>query len=165
MKPIKIFRLLALFPLLLASACDRSTEAGCSDLIVSDAWIRAMPPGPSVTAGYLQIENHGQAAITVEGFSSPDFKRVEMHETRNVDGQMQMRQLQSLEIPQGDIAQMAPGGKHLMLFDPAKALHPGESRELVLHCKNGKLPLKADVRSIKTSGANAGTAHSEHGHH
>lgn len=152
-------RLFLLLPALLLSACDRSEGRGCEDLIVSDAWIREMPPGPSMTAGYLQIENHGPGTASLQGFNSEAFGRIEMHETREVDGQMQMRQIEAVEIASGDILQMAPGGRHLMLFDPVQPLKAGEQRSLTLHCASSKLPLVAEVRK----GSKAAMAHDDHG--
>ena len=142
-------------------ACDQTPSRGCSDLIVSDAWIRSMPPGPTMTAGYLQIENHGKARVTLKGFSSPVFKRIELHETRQVDGQMQMRAIPSVQIPSGDIVAMRPGGKHLMLFEPKQTLQPGEQHKLKLHCAKGTLDVEAEVRTIQPGKAQ--DAH--HGHH
>lgn len=157
-------RLFLLLPILLLSACDRGEGRGCEDLIISDAWIREMPPGPGMTAGYLQIENHGPGTVSLKAFSSEAFGRIEMHETREVDGQVQMRPIETADIAPGDILQMAPGGRHLMLFEPAQPLKAGERRALTLLCANGELPLVAEVRR----GGKTGTADPEHaglGHH
>ncbi|MGB1580150.1 MAG: copper chaperone PCu(A)C, partial [Nevskiales bacterium] len=129
---------------LLLSACGKTQNQACSSLVVSDAWIRSLPPGPTVTAGYLQIENHGEATVTLSSFSSADFERVELHETRDLDGQLQMRAITGLEIAPGDILAMRPGGKHLMLFNPKLPLKPGEQHKLNLHCAASSLSIMAD---------------------
>ena len=44
-----------------------SCEASAQALVIHDAWVRAMPPGQTMTAAYMQLENPGEQAVRVDG--------------------------------------------------------------------------------------------------
>ena len=79
------------------------------------AWIRAPLPGQTVAAGYCEIVNKGDAAVTLTGFDGE--VRVELHETKLEQGMARMRPLDGLTIAANEAVSLSPGGKHLMLFD------------------------------------------------
>ena len=85
-------------------------------LRVDNAWIRTPIAGRDVTAGYCDITNTGSAPVAITGFSGEGL-RVEIHETIDEDGMMRMRPVPSLHLDAGETVSLAPGGKHLMLFD------------------------------------------------
>ncbi len=151
----------SLLLLLLLTACGAETPpAGqCQDLKASNAWVREMPPGPSLTAGYLTLTNSTQQDVSITHISSPEFDRVEIHESLNNDGQMQMRRLDSLLIPASGTVNLSPGGIHLMLFDPIKPVQKGMKLAINFHCGETTFSTAADVRR--------GTlpTHHHHGHH
>ncbi len=89
--------------------------AGAAHLIFENAWIRAPAPGQTIAAGYCDIINDGSEAAVIVGFTGP--RRVEMHETTDEHGMVRMRPLQRLTVAAGATVSLAPGGKHLMLFD------------------------------------------------
>lgn len=97
--------------LLWLTACSPSP-----DLVARDAWIRAVPPGASATAGYLVLENHGDRERRLTAVTADGIPRVEIHETTMRDGVMRMRPLDAIPIPAGEAVTLAPGGRHLMLF-------------------------------------------------
>lgn len=131
--------------LLLALAAVSPANAE-TDLRISNAWIREAPPGSHVLAGYLSIENAGTAAVTISGISGDDFSSIEIHRTVIEDGMARMLSIGQLDIPAGDSFVLEPGGYHLMLFNPGRALTTGDSVELLLHVKNGPcLPVNAPV--------------------
>lgn len=113
----------------------------CTGIEALDGWVRAAPPGAEMMAGYLKLRNTTKAAQTVREVSSPDFGAVDMHETRMIEGQMQMRSITPLRLSAGAEIELAPGGKHLMLMQPAKALRAGDTVSLSLHC-DGQTPLQ-----------------------
>lgn len=151
-----------LIPLLalLSTACEQAPTASCAALEVSNAWIREMPPGPQLTAGYMQINNPSEQDVVVQRFSSPRFARVELHESQLKDGQMQMRKLENLTIPATEGLDLQPGGWHLMLFEPSAALTAGQTLQVTLDCGNDKLTTTAEVRK---GGPSQHDNH--HGHH
>lgn len=110
---MKLYRL---FALLLIAAC--APEHG-PPLVVSELDISAPMPGRSMSAGYLKLDNRSDAPIDITRIESPQFGRIEMHETVVEDDIARMRRMPSLEIPANGSVRLQRGGKHLMLMQPA----------------------------------------------
>lgn len=88
------------------------------------------------TAGYLVIENGGPTPEAITAVSSPDFARVELHD-HVMNGEMKsMVKLATLEVPGNGQVMLAPGGKHLMLFDATRALNNGDSIKVTFTFSN-----------------------------
>jgi copper(I)-binding protein len=117
-------------------------------LRASHARVFAPLPGRAATVAYLDIENVSARPITIESVSSPVFARAELHETTIVDDVASMQPLASLVIEPRSQMIFEPGGKHIMLIDPQKALLPGARILLELHYDgSGRLPVEAEVRT------------------
>jgi copper(I)-binding protein len=123
---------------------------------IDRAWIREAPPGATTLAGFLSIEG-GSRDVDIVGARSEDFGRVEIHEMEMVDGVMKMRALESLEVPAGARVTLAPGGEHLMLFEPKRALVAGDTVRIVFELSRGD-PLEIDFTVAKA----APGAHDQH---
>lgn len=117
--PTPIVNVLCLIVLIVA--CSESGPP----LTATDVVAVAPLPGRDFSAAYLTLHNHSQEAITIQQVSSPEFARVEMHESMNVDDIIRMRRLDSLTLDAGTSTQFVSGGKHLMLIEPVSALVPG----------------------------------------
>ena len=101
-------------------------------LVFEDPWIRAAPPGADVLAGYATLHNVGDTSLTITGGRSADFERVELHEMKMEAGVMKMRALGGIALAaHGDVT-LAPGGTHLMLVEPKRALKIGDVVEVEL---------------------------------
>jgi copper(I)-binding protein len=104
----------------LATALAALWLIGCRPapaLEVTDAWLRTPLPGKTVAAGYFTLHNHTDRTVTLVALSSPVAARVELH-THDLEGDMMhMRKLDRLEIASRERVVLAPGGRHLMLFD------------------------------------------------
>lgn len=111
--------------------------AAAGGLELRDPWIRAAPPSAQAMAGYVELANTGSAPIRVTAASSPDFGAVELHEMRMDDGVMRMRALDAIELPAGVSVRLAPGGDHLMLMRPVRALRAGDRVEIVFEVEGG----------------------------
>ena len=59
-----------------------SASGASNDLIISDAWVRATPPGKMMTAGYASLENLSNEVITITGVSAVAAGHTSLHETR-----------------------------------------------------------------------------------
>lgn len=101
--------------------------AGESDLAFDAAWIRPLPPGMKMTAGFGQLRNTGTEAIELTAFASPEFGDISLHRTEVVDGMSRMREVVSLSIAAGETTELAPGGYHLMLMMPAGPISEGQT--------------------------------------
>jgi copper(I)-binding protein len=132
-------------PLLLAAvsiaACARegsdATTASCAPR-VRDGWVRLVPGGMPMHAGFGRIENACAVPATIVSASSPSYGSVMLHESRMVDGVSEMRMVQELRIKPDDSAVLKPGGLHLMLMDPASKLKPGSHVAIDFALKDGR---------------------------
>ena len=106
-------RILFIMTCLLASAC--SSES-LPPLVATDLEISAPLPGQSMSAGYLALSNNTGDAIKITSVSSPQFGKVEMHESVIEDGVAKMRRIPSLLISAKSTVRFKRGGKHLMLM-------------------------------------------------
>jgi hypothetical protein len=118
-------------PALGAAIALPALAAGATEITVSDPWARPNLPGRP-TAAYMRIENAGETADRLTGASSPLFGTIELHTTLEEDGVMKMQAVEAIEAPAGGGVSLAPGGYHLMLFEPAEALREGTHFPLVL---------------------------------
>lgn len=131
-------------------------------LQVEDPWVRAGPPTARVMAGYMILRNNGDTDREIVRVTSPAFARVELHLSRIEDGMARMIPQEALRIPAGGRLELAPGGYHLMLFDPVAPLQPGDAVELtLLDAAGNRLQVSAPVR-LPTDGD---ADHSHHHHH
>jgi len=94
---------------------------GCAEetgppLVASDIEITRPMAGMDMSAGYLTLNNNTGTAIVVTQVQSPQFARVEIHETTIEDGISKMRALDSLTVPANGSARLERGGKHLMFM-------------------------------------------------
>jgi copper(I)-binding protein len=120
----------------LLSACGPSVES--PELTFESAWIRAMPPGMKMTAGFGILKNHGSKSIELNSFTSPSFGDVSLHRTELVDGMSKMREVKRLEIPAGGEVELAPGGYHLMLMMPTGPVETGAGVTVQLTAVDGR---------------------------
>jgi len=106
----------------------------CPGLEVIDPWIAEAPPAASVLAGYATLRNSGKTALTLTQVSSGDFSSAMLHETIVRDGMAHMEHLDGLTLPAGSDVRLNPGGRHLMLVGPKRALKAGDRVQLRLQC-------------------------------
>lgn len=154
--------LLTLCSLLLLVACKPAPEVkGCAAVSIGDGWVRQAPPGAQVMAGYLQLGNRSADPIRVTGASSDAFKAIEFHETQHRGSSMSMQRLDALAVPANGELQLAPSGKHLMLFNPVADLSVGQSLTIEFQCDDGqRLSHEFEVRAF--SHENGGASHGHH---
>lgn len=128
-------------------------------LHVSDAWVREGPPTARVLGGFMTLKNPAAQAVHITGITSPDFGRVEMHRSVTENGMARMLRQDRLTVPAGGELVLAPGGLHLMLYQPKQPMGAGQKVQLLLHTEAGaQLTVQAQIR--------AGMGHAmEHHHH
>lgn len=120
------------------AACARDGgDASCAPR-VRNGWVRLVPGGMPMHAGFGRIENACAAPATIVSASSPSYGSVMLHESRIVGGVNQMRMLQELRLKPDDAAVLKPGGLHLMLMDPTSPLKPGSHVAIDFALKDGR---------------------------
>jgi len=86
-----------------------------------------------VNAGYMTIINRGRTSDRLIAAESPSARAVEIHTHERVDGMVRMRQVAGgVAIPAGGRVTFAPGGLHLMVYDPVKPIADGDLFEIFL---------------------------------
>lgn len=119
----------------------------CGELTTADAWIRLAPPSAAVMAGYITLSNASEQSVLVQGASSADFDKVELHSMSMDGGVMQMRKLELIEVKVGQEMPLEPGGNHLMLIGPKRSFKAGDQVEIALNlCEDEKKPVTFTVR-------------------
>ena len=114
-----------------------SSASGASDtLIISDAWVRATPPGKMMTAGYASLENVSKDVITITGVSAEIAGHTSLHETRIERDRSTMRPVAKLSIKAGERVSLKPGGLHIMLMKLSEPLTDGQSIDICLELEN-----------------------------
>ncbi len=122
--------------------------AGCGSdappIVASDVVVKPPMPGMRMTAGYLTLRNNTGEDIAIDRVTSPQFGKVEMHETVIEDGVARMSALGEVVVPAGKAVEFKPGGKHLMLMRPSENLddvmlefHAGDAIVLTVNVPAG----------------------------
>ena len=114
---------------------------------VEGAWVRAAPPTVQVLAAYMTIKNTGSVGKTIVGANSPQFAKVEFHETLLRNGMASMVARDSLVVDSGGQVVLAPGGYHMMLIAPQRMIRTGDKLSLTINFSDGTSHnFNADVR-------------------
>jgi hypothetical protein len=128
--------------LFVLSACGSPNTA----LTISGAWARPTPMIERAGAAYFVITG-GSAEDRLIAAKSDVSAKTEIHETKNVDGTMQMSPVASLLIPANGAVELKPGSYHIMLIDLQKELKTGDKVTLTLTFeKAGEMTVVAEVK-------------------
>ena len=133
---MRIVRFSLFCAVLLGGGLSAACAGGCAPN-VREGWIRLMPGGMPMQAGFGRIENRCPMPVTIVAARSPAYASVELHETRTVDGVSRMRAVPELRIAPDASAVMKPGGLHLMLMQPHKPLKPGSKVAIEFELQGG----------------------------
>ncbi len=136
--------MLAALAILSLAACGR--DAG-PPVEVSD--VRALAPLPGSAAGvaYLTVTNNGPERITIRRVRSPQFERIEMHETVIDDaGVSSMKRLSGVDVDAGARIHFSEGGKHLMLLVARPDTRAGSLVSLEIEHSLGLLIVSATLQ-------------------
>ncbi len=120
-------------------------------LTVKDAWARASTPGAKNGAAYVTIMNHGMKSDALIGVVSDVSAKVELHSHKNDGGVMRMRRILSVPVPAHSVAELEPGGDHIMLIGLKRQLNVGDYIMLTLRFQSGATEV-LKVMVMKNSG-------------
>jgi copper(I)-binding protein len=164
MKSIIRTTVLILTMMLAGTAASMAHEIKVGDLLLTDLWCRATPPGAKVGAAYLTIENKGTAADRLVGLSSPASGQAEVHEMSMANGVMTMRPVTGgVALPPGKKVTLSPGGYHIMLTGLKAPLKEGEMLHVTLKFeKAGDVDATFHIRSVGAQGPNDAAAKPGH---
>jgi len=132
-----------------------------ADLVISDAQVRAMPPGQPNTAAFLTLKNTSAQSVTLVSAKTNAAKKAEFHNhIKNAAGVMSMQQVASINIEPNASFVFKSGSYHIMLMGLNKMLKPGESVSLELTDQQGRT-YTYDVPVVSMMG---GGMHHHHHH-
>lgn len=135
MNRLRVFR--ALLALALGSASLAACAADCLPR-VRDGWVRVPPAGLPMAAGFATFDNACDGAATIVSVSSPAFEETQVHATRVEGGVSRMREVPELRVAARTVAEFEPGGLHLMLMRPTRALQAGDRVPVEFRLADGR---------------------------
>ena len=121
----------------------------------------ATPGGAKAGGAYISLENSGPADRLLAaraGISA----RVEIHEHLTEDGVMKMREVPAIDLPEGGMIEMKPGGYHVMFMGLSAPLAKGSTIPVTLVFESGA-ELVVEVPVIER-GETPADGHSGHSH-
>jgi len=125
-------------------------EAASDQVAVSEAYVRAVPPGQPNSAAFMEITNGSGVDHALVGGSSPAAEVLELHTHTLEDGMMRMRQVEKIDLPAGQSVKLQPGGLHVMLIGLKQNLVPDEHVPITLKYDDGsEVTLEAPVRKLQ----------------
>jgi periplasmic copper chaperone A len=113
-----------------------SATVSAAALTVKDPWVKAGPAG-EMTAAFGVLTNTTGTDLTITSAES-SVSPMELHEMTMKDGKMVMQPKQGgFVIKAGGTHELSPGGDHLMLMKPTKAIEPGDEVSFTLRLADG----------------------------
>ena len=113
-----------------------SATAPATALTIKDPWVKATTAG-MMTAAFGVLVNDTGADVTVTAVESPA-SPMELHEMAMKNGKMVMQPKEGgFVIKANGTHELSPGGDHLMLMKPAKAIEPGDEVTFTLKLSDG----------------------------
>ncbi|GLR64308.1 copper chaperone PCu(A)C [Marinospirillum insulare] len=138
--------------LLITVSIFASCSALAMDIQVHHAHVRAVPPTAAVTAAFMEIHNTGDKSRALVSANSAVADAVELHTHTKVEGVMQMRQVEQIDLPADSITLLQPGGLHIMLIGLKKPLKVDDKVLVSLKLDDGSLiELNLPVRKLEPS--------------
>ena len=151
----------------LLSACMATTAwaHAAAPVDVQNPWARASVQGQTATGAFMQLTAH--QPLRLVGVQTPVAAIGEVHEMRMEGDVMRMRQIEGLDLPQGQMVVLKPGGYHLMFQQLNAPLQEGTEVPVTLIFKDAqgqelRQQLQVPVRRMTPKSQVPGQA--EHGH-
>lgn len=134
--------------ILLALVCSLTVYA--SSITVSDAYVRATPPGLPNSAGFMTITNNSNKDLAIVSAKSTVSNVAELHTHDMKDGMMKMYQVPKIDVKAKQSVVLKPGGFHVMLLGlKQKPLKVGQSVDITLVLSNKEeITIKAPVKTV-----------------
>lgn len=119
---------------------------------IDHPWARSSAPG-APSAGFMMVSNKGESVDVLLSVAGDFAKKLEVHQTKQVDGVMKMiHQQDGVEIPAGGQVMFKPGGYHLMFMGLDKNFEVGETYKVTLTFKHaGEIEVMLPVKDMADS--------------
>lgn len=133
-----------------------------------NAWARASVTGQQATGAFVQLT--AREPLRLVGVETTAAASGEIHEMKMDGDVMRMRQIDGLDLPEGQTVELKPGGYHLMFQRLKAPLQDGTQVPVTLVFKDGKgatsrLHLQVPVkRMAPAAGQHSPSMPQAHGH-
>ena len=143
---MKLFNLIIATALTFAVSAQAANEA--AQLQVEGGYVFQPMTGSNATAGYGIFKNTTNKDATLAIVSAEGFKAVELHETVESEGRMNMRKVENFQIKKNGSFELKPGGHHIMLFDATKEFKEDDEVKVSFkfNSKDVTIPFKIKLR-------------------
>lgn len=128
-------------------------EHKAKGLSISHAWARATVKSAKTGAAYLTINNAGARADKLVAVKSGMARKTQIHLSSMHKGMMKMEQVHGVAVPAGGMAELKPGGYHVMFMGLKNPLKEGGSFPLTLvFDKAGEIVVQIKIMKIGAMG-------------
>lgn len=105
-----------------------------------------VPASPDVAAVYVTLTNASSKTDTLESVTTDAGGHAELHRSFSEDGSAMMKPAGPISIHGGATLTLAPGGYHIMIMKPSRALQEGDHVQVDLEFRRaGKVSFDAPV--------------------
>lgn len=128
-------------------ATENESQQILADTQARQAWVRQAQKG-QMTAAFVELTSSRDRQLVAVQSELAEFNEIHTHEM--VDGMMQMRQVNALELTAQQSLILEPGGLHLMLINLQQDLEPNSQVTMQLLFADGsqaELALEVKPRS------------------
>lgn len=123
-------------------------EGGVPGLSVENARLVLPPVSGNPAAVYFDVVYDGERGIALSRAEVEGAKEATFHEYGEWEGRIQMMDMLRLPLKQGDRVSFEPGGRHLMAFDLAPEIEPGDTAQVTLTVSGGdSVTFPAEVKA------------------
>lgn len=123
--------------------------AANAELLITDGYVRGLPPGQPNTAAFMRLVNRGEQALTINHAESAVAELAEFHGHQQKDDMLRMQRLDGITIAAGAEFVLQPGERHLMLMNLLRPLREGDQVAITLRTTQGEtVTALLPVRSV-----------------
>ena len=108
-------------------------------LVIHGSYTFETYDGQENIAVYMSFFNNSDEDIKIDSFSSDISPRIEMHDIKLTNDIAKMIMMKEVIVKRKSQLYLQPGGKHLMFFGIKKKLNDGDSFDIQVNLKNGKI--------------------------
>ena len=110
-----------------------------NDVVIHGSYTFETYDGQENIAVYMSFFNNSDEDIKIDSFSSDISPRIEMHDIKLTNDIAKMIMMKEVIVKRKSQLYLQPGGKHLMFFGIKKKLNDGDSFDIQVNLKNGKI--------------------------
>ena len=125
------------YPLLLAFLTFLSLHSH-AEILVTEAYIQAVPAGYEDASVYLTLRNSDRYPVYLNKASASVSEKTKLQQYKDNDGAMMLQTINDIKIPANTSLKMQPGNIQITLENLHTRLESGNTIELQLTFSNGK---------------------------